>query len=175
MSDPTFLFEVNDLVLKKKILSLREHYDFEDLRGTKLGAAEGNILQFPPKFVLFDNHGSELMHLEGKMVSIRNQFTIYDNQGAELGTIKKKIAKLIGEEFWMEKNGVEFMRIYGDFTEHDYQFEVNGALVASVHKKWVTLRDQIDISITNEVDHRVIIGAVIVIEYLEVNERQNQH
>jgi len=175
MSDPNFLFEVNDLVLKKKILSLREHYDFEDLKGTKLGAAEGNILQFPPKFVLFDNHGSELMHLEGKMVSIRNQFTIYDNQGAELGTIKKKIAKLIGEEFWMEKNGVEFMRIYGDFTEHDYQFEVNGALVASVHKKWVTLRDQIGISITCEVDHRVIIGAVIVIEHIEVTERQNQH
>ena len=147
MSDPNFLFETNDIVLKKKILSVREHYDFEDLKGAKLGEADGNILQFPPKFVLFDNHGSELMHLEGKIVSIRNQFTIYDNQGDELGTIKKKIVKLIGEEFWVEKNGVEFMRLYGDFTEHDYQFEVDGALVASVHKKWVTLRDQIDISI----------------------------
>ena len=175
MSDSNFLFETNEIVLKKKILSVREHYDFEDLKGTKLGEAEGNILQFPPKFVLFDNHGSELMHLEGKIVSIRNQFTIYDNQGAELGTIKKKIVKLIGEEFWVEKNGVEFMRIYGDFTEHDYQFEVEGALVASVHKKWVTLRDQIEISITGEVDHRVIIGAVIVIEHIEVIERQNQH
>ena len=140
-----------------------------------MGAAEGNILQFPPKFVLFDNHGSELIHLEGKIVSIRNQFTIYDNQGDELGTIKKKIVKLIGEEFWVEKNGVEFMRIYGGFTEHDYQFEVDGALVASVHKKWVTLRDQIDISITGEVDHRIVIGAVIVIEHIEVTERQNKH
>jgi uncharacterized protein YxjI len=175
MSDPNFLFETNDIVLKKKILSVREHYDFEDLKGAKLGEAEGNILQFPPKFVLFDNHGSELMHLEGKIVSIRNQFTIYDNQGDELGIIKKKIVKLIGEEFWVEKNGVEFMRIYGDFTEHDYQFEIDGALVASVHKKWVTLRDQIDISITGEVDHRIVIGAVIVIEHIEVTERQNKH
>jgi len=157
------------------MLSVREHYDFEDLKGAKLGEAEGNILQFPPKFVLFDNHGSELMHLEGKIVSIRNQFTIYDNQGDELGIIKKKIVKLIGEEFWVEKNGVEFMRIYGDFTEHDYQFEIDGALVASVHKKWVTLRDQIDISITGEVDHRIVIGAVIVIEHIEVTERQNKH
>jgi uncharacterized protein YxjI len=175
MSDPNFLFETNDIVLKKKIFSFREHYDFEDLKSTKLGEAEGNILQFPPKFVLFDNHGSELIHLEGKIVSIRNQFTIYDNQGDELGTIKKKIVKLIGEEFWVEKNGVEFMRIYGDFTEHDYQFEVDGALVASVQKKWVTLRDQIDISITGEVDHRIVIGAVIVIEHIEVTERQNKH
>lgn len=71
----------------------------------------------------------------------------------------------------MEKGGVEFMRIYGNFTEHDYQMEVNGVQVASVHKKWVSVRDQFGVSITGEVDHRVIIGAVIAIEHLEVTER----
>ena len=67
------------------------------------------------------------------------------------------------------------MRIYGDFTEHDYRFEVDGAPVAFVHKKWVSLRDQIGISITGEVDHRIVLGAVIVIEHIEVSENQNQH
>lgn len=169
------LFETKDLVMKKKILSVREHYDFEDLTGAKLGEANGAILQFPPKFVVADNHGSELMHLEGKMLSFRSQFTIYDNSGAEIGTIKKKLAKLIGEEYWVEKNGVEFMRIYGDFTEHDYRMEVNGVQAAIVHKKWVSLRDQIDVSITGQVDSRVVIGAVIVIEHVEVTEKNNQH
>ena len=75
----------------------------------------------------------------------------------------------------MEKNWAELMRIYGDFTIHDYQFEVIGALVASFYKKWVALRDQIGLSITCEVDKRLIIAAVIVIEHLEANERQNQH
>ncbi len=89
-----------------------------------------------------------------------------------MGTIRKKIVKLIGEEYWVEKNGVEFMRIYGDFTEHDYRMEVDGVPVASVHKKWVSLRDQIDISVTEETYHRVVIGAVIVIEHIEVVERQ---
>ena len=115
------------------------------------------------------------MHLEGKMLSLRNQFTFYDNYGAELGTIKKKIVKLIGEEYWVEKNGVEFMRIYGDFTEHDYRMEVDGVPVAFVHKKWASLRDQIGISMTGEKDHRVFIGAVIVIEHIEVTERQRHH
>ena len=81
MSDPNFLFEINDVVMKKKILSVREHYDFEDLKGAPLGSAEANFLQIPPKFVLVDNHGSELMRLEGKMVSLRNEFAILDNQG----------------------------------------------------------------------------------------------
>jgi uncharacterized protein YxjI len=169
----SFLLEANDFIMKKKILSAREHYDFEDTAGNKLGEADGNFLQVPPKFVVKDTHGLELMHLQGKVFSLRREFTFYGSAGEELGTIKKKIAKLIGEEFWVEKNGIEFMRIYGDFTEHEYQMEVGGVPVASVHKKWVSVRDQLGVSITGDVDHRVVIGAVIVIEHVEVTERKS--
>jgi uncharacterized protein YxjI len=158
-------------VLKKKILSVREHYDLEDRTGTKLGEADGNLFQLPAKFVVVDTGGSEFMHLGGKVLSLRNQFTFYDNTGKELGIIKKKLAKLIGEEFWVEKDEIEFMRIYGNFTEHDYQMQVNGVQVASIHKKWVSVRDQLGVSITGEVDHRIVIGTVIVIEHVEVTER----
>ena len=173
MSSANSLFETNDLVLTKKILSVREHYDMEDRTGTKLGEADGNLFQLPAKFVVIDASGSERMHLEWKVLSFRNQFTFYDDARAELGTIKKKIVKLIGEEYWVERDGVEYMRIYGNFTEHDYQMEVNGVQVASIHKKWVSVRDQFGISITGEVDHRFVIGAMIVIEHTEVTERQS--
>ncbi len=166
-----YLLKINDFILKKRILSLREHYDLEDRSGTKLGEAEGNLIQLPARFVVIDSNGSEMMRLEGKVLSLRSQFTFYDNAGAELGTMKKKILKPIGEEFWLEKNGVEFMRIYGNFTEHDYQMQVNDIQVASVHRKWIAIRDTLEVSITGEVDHRVVIGAVIVIEHVEVTER----
>lgn len=171
LSGTNSLLGINDLVLKKKILSVHEHYDLEDRTGTKLGEADGNLFQLPAKFVLIDISGSELMHLEGKVFSLRKQFTFYDSTGKELGTIQKKLAKLIGEEFWVEKDGVEFMRIYGNFSEHDYQMQANGVQVASVHKKWFSVRDQLGVSITGEVDHRVVIGAMIVIEHVEVTER----
>jgi uncharacterized protein YxjI len=173
MSYATSLLEANDFVMKKKILSLREHYDFEDPSGTKLGEADGNFFQIPAKFVVMDTYGLELIHLEGKILSLRHQFTIRSPSGEELGTMKRKIAKLVGEEFWLEKNSAEFMRVYGNFTEHDYQMEVNGAPVASIHKKWVTVRDQFGVSITGDVDHRVVIGAVIVIEHIEVTEKSS--
>lgn len=175
MSGSNSLLEISDFVLKKKILSVREHYDLEDKAGMKLGEADGNLFQVPAKFVVVDINGSELMRLQGKVISLRKQFTFYDSAGGELGTIKKKIVKLIGEEFWVEKDGVEFMRVYGNFTEHDYQMEINGVQVASVHKKWVSVRDQLGVSITGEVDHRVVIGAVIVIEHIEVTERAHSY
>ena len=81
MSSANSLLGINDLVLKKKILSVREHYDLEDVTGTKLGEADGNLVQFPAKFVVKDTNGSELMHLDGKILSFRNQFTFIDEVG----------------------------------------------------------------------------------------------
>jgi hypothetical protein len=52
MSQPTYLLETNDFIMKKKIFSLREHYDFEDLTGTKIGEADGNLFQVLPNSTL---------------------------------------------------------------------------------------------------------------------------
>jgi uncharacterized protein YxjI len=120
MGSSSSLSEINDFVLKKKILSLREHYDLEDKNGTKLGEADGSLFQLPAKFMVIDTNGSELMHLEGKVLSFRDQFTFYDPSGAELGTIKKKILKPIGEEYWIQRNGVETICIYRDATDREY-------------------------------------------------------
>jgi len=169
----SFLLETTDFILQKKILSAREHYDFLDLKGSKLGEADGNIVQIPPKFNVKDEHDQELMRMQGKTFSLHREFTFYDSAGQEIATIKRKIVKLVGEEFWVEKNGQELMRIYGDFTEHDYRMDLNGTPVATVHRKWISLRDQLGVSITGEVDHRIVIGAVIVIEHVEVTERQS--
>jgi len=170
------LLEVNDFVLKKKSLFSGWHYDLEDTTGNKLGEANFNMhrvstLMFTPTFTVIDTNGSEVMHLEMKMPSSRIEYTFFDPAGAEIATIKKKILKFPGDEFWIEKNGVETMRIYGNFTEHDYKMEISGGTVASVHKKWFSTRDQLGVSITGEADHRVILGTVIVIEHVEVSER----
>lgn len=170
------LIEINEFVMNKKILSLNEHYDIEDKMGNKLGEADGNILQLPAKFIVLDANGLEFMHLTGELITLRYEFSFFDNANNNLGTIKRKIAKLIGEEFWIEKDGVEFMRIYGDFTKHEYMMEANGVEVATVHKRWISVRDQFEVAITGNVDHRVVLGAVIVVEHVQVIQaRQNQN
>ena len=161
--------------MSKKILSVREHYDFQDRSGLLVGQGEGNLIQLPAKFAVYDANRSELMNIQGKLVSLRHQFTFNDNAGSEIGTIKKKLMKLFGEEYWVEQNGNEFMRVYGNFTEHDYRMDVNKQQVAYVHKKWIAVRDSFGVSIIGNVDHRLVIGAIVVIEHLEVAERRNRH
>lgn len=152
---------------------MKEYYDPEDRNGIKLGEAESNLFQIPPKFVVKDINGLELMNIEDKTFSLGREFSLYDDTGKFLGTIKNKLLKLTGQEYWLEKKGVKFMRIFGNFTGLDYQIEVNGVQVATVHKKWFSVRDQIGLSIKGEtaVDHRVMLGALIVIVHIVVTKR----
>ncbi|HKT22332.1 MAG TPA: LURP-one-related family protein [Nitrososphaerales archaeon] len=158
--------------MNKKILSVREHYDIQSTSGSQLGEADGNFFQFPAKFVVQDSDGAEVMHVIGKLISLRREFEMYDPSGNLLAAIKKKMVKLIGSEYWLEQNGNQFARIYGNFVEHDYRIQVNGMDVAQVHKKWVSVRDSFDISVTGSVDRRLVLGSVIVIEHEEVTERR---
>jgi uncharacterized protein YxjI len=174
MSNTNPLLEADKIMLKKRIFSISEHYDFETPEGIKLGEADANLIQLPAKISVQDHSGVEIMKIEGKIISLRPEYTIHDPTGSELGTITKKMIKLIGNEFWIKKNNIEFMRIYGDFTEHEYKMTIKGDQVATVHRKWISLRDQLEITITGETDHRIILGAVIVIEHISYTERQNK-
>ena len=172
-SSGSSIIEATELLMTKKILSLREHYDIADRSGNILAKGEGNFIQIPAIFEVVDaRYGQMIMQIEGKVLTLHNQFTITDNLGMELGTIRKKLMKFIGEEFWIEKDGKELMRIYGNFLEHDYSMEMDGKVVARVHRQWVSIRDQYGISILGNIDHRLIVGATIVIEHIEVAERR---
>jgi uncharacterized protein YxjI len=183
---PQTLLEANELILIKKILSVRRHYDFVDLQGTKLGEADGNMVQVPPKFTVFDQQGNEIMHLRGKEFSKQKEYIFYSSTNEQIGSIKSYETN--EAQFWVEKDGQQFMNIHQEFPFKstletmastpkpsdllkpmlNYVMEVNGQLVVKVHRKWLTLRNQIKFSITGNVDHRLVIGAIIVIEHVLV-------
>jgi uncharacterized protein YxjI len=174
LAGPT-IFNTNEIVMKKRIISLRESYDIEDRSGSRLAEGEGNFIQFPAVFQVRDpRSNTQIMEIEGKVITLQKQFTIKDNTGVNLGTIRKKIVKLVGREFWIERDGAELMRIYGNFLDHDYAMEVGGQQVASVHRKWVSIRDQFGISIPGSVDHRLVVGATIVIEHIMLEEERER-
>src|SRR5262245_35001833 len=65
------LLQLNEFSMNKKILSIREHYDFQDRNGANVGEGDGNLIQLPAKFVVYDTNHSELMSVTGKIIQIR--------------------------------------------------------------------------------------------------------
>ena len=90
------LLEANDFIIQKKILSAHEHYDFLDLQGNKLGEADGNLIQVPPKFAITDSHRVPLMQLQGKTLSLHREFTLYTPRRRGAGNNKEEGSERLG-------------------------------------------------------------------------------
>lgn len=181
------LLEANELILIKKILSVRRHYDFFDLQGNKLGEAEGNMVQIPPKFSVIDNNGIEVMRLQGKEFSKDKTYTFTSSSGEQIGTIKASL-KMGDIQFLVEKDGQQIMIIHREQSSKstleslvslptpdellgpmlNYIIEADGQAAAKFHRKWPAIRNQIKLSITGEIDHRLVIGSIIVVEHVDV-------
>ena len=99
LSEVNTLLTAKEIILRKKMISMIEHYDVEDRDGTRIGEAEGNLFQIRPKFVVKDIYDSKLMYIEGKTFSLTMEFSFYDNAGKFLGTMKNKLLKLKGQEY----------------------------------------------------------------------------
>jgi uncharacterized protein YxjI len=181
------LLEAKEFYLIKKILSVRRHYDFLDLQGNRLGEADGNLVQIPAKFSVFDRNGTEVLQITGKAFSNDGTYTFYDSSGEQIGSIRAIFQKE-GSQFLVEKDGLQLMRIHRQLSSKptlqslvslstpdelldpllNYVVEVDDKTVAKFHRKWPALRHQISLSITEEVDHRLVIGSVIVVEHVDV-------
>lgn len=181
------LLEAKEFILTKKILSVRTHYDFLDLQGNKLGEAYGNLVQIPSKFSAFDSKGTQVIQIAGKAFSNDRTYTFYNSSGEQIGTIKAIFQKE-GSQFFVYKGERQLMHIHRQTSSKsaleslvslanpdellgpllNYVVEVDGQTVAMFHRKWPALRHQIVLSITGEVDHRLVIGSVIVVEHVDV-------
>jgi uncharacterized protein YxjI len=111
--------------------------------------------------------------MQGKTLSLSREFTIYGSSGEALATIKKKVETFAYQEYLVEKDGGESMRVHGDFTNHKYPVDSAGQNVTVVHGKWVSMRDQMCVSITGSIDHRIVIGVAIIIEHIDVTQQSS--
>ena len=182
------LLEANELILVKKILSVRTHYDFVDVQGKKLGEADGNLVQNPPEFTIFDSKDVEIMRLQREQLPKNKDYTFYSYSGEKIGTIKQ-ISGTDAAQFLVEKEGRQLMKIYPENSSKStleslvslptpeelfrpllkYIMEADGQIVATVQMKWrPTIRNQVELSIIGNVDHRIVIGGLIVIEQVAV-------
>ncbi|HYO61809.1 MAG TPA: LURP-one-related family protein [Actinomycetota bacterium] len=149
-----------------------------------------------PAFSVTDEAGSEVYRVEGKALRMREQLWIRDLEGREVAFVEQKGAlrpsfeitsggallatmsprhKLFKLHFVLTdaRTGAEtFAR--GNLSGYEYDFERNGAVVATVRKKrrWT---DRYALGVSDGEDDVVYIGAVLVIDaFLAEAERRRR-
>ena len=145
------------------------------------------------RFKVYDEAQQVIYEAHDKFFSIRNRTTLYDLQGHVVLELTRKIFSFVNT-YYLNINGEKEvsisrkffdlrprfyftgldLQVEGDFFAHDYNIILNGAIIATIHKKWLAWSDTYEIDVKDE-DHQILaIGVVLAIDCIfEDHQKSN--
>ena len=149
-------------VMQEKLVSFGDDYVIRDESGREAFRVDGKVLTIRDALVLEDAAGNRLANIHKKLLSIGKTYEISREGGPDI-SIRKNLFSPLHCKFHVDAGGDE-LEARGDLLDHEYSFTRNGREVASVSKRWLSIRDTYGIDIADGEDHALIVACAVAID-----------
>ncbi len=150
--------------MRERAFAIGDDFWVEDEQGDRAFKVDGKALRIRKTFRLEDATGRELATIKEKMVSVRDKMVI-DLADGRSATVSKRLLG-IRQRYNVDVDGGADLQAKGNFVEHDYEVESDGATVARISKKWFRVRDTYGIEVEPGVDAALIVAVAVCIDEL---------
>jgi len=150
-------------VIKERFFSIGDDFDVLDEHGAKVFHVDGKVFSVRNKVVIEDASGHEVATLHRHLVALRPTYEIRIG-GEKAAEVRKKLLTPFRDKFTIDVPGPDDLEMKGDLLDHEYVIERGGTEVASVSKRWLTIRDTYAVQVTAGVDPLLIIGSVLALD-----------
>ncbi|MEU1587007.1 LURP-one-related family protein [Micromonospora sp. NPDC005710] len=150
-------------VIRERFFSVGDDFDVLDEHGNKVFHVDGKVLSVRNKVVIEDASGQEVATLHRHLVALRPTYEIRIG-GEKAAEVRKNLLTPFRDKFTIDVPGPDDLEMKGDLLDHEYVIERDGTEVASVSKRWLTIRDTYAVKVTAGVDPLLIIGSVLALD-----------
>jgi uncharacterized protein YxjI len=157
------MFRRSLFLLRQKILAIASKYDIMDQGGNVIGKAEAKVLSIGPKITVYDDSDRETLKVDGNLT--RTKFDVTQPGGAKICTIRRPLVSFRPSLEVADPNDQTILRGSGKLVKHDFKLEDNsGKMVVKAHESWASIADSYAIELTGEVDPRIALAFVLVVD-----------
>ena len=149
--------------MRQRLISIGEDYTIEDDGGRPVYRVDGKVLRIRETFVIEDMGGREVATIREKKLAIRDSMKIL-RDGKTIATVKKALISPFTDRFDVEVEGGADLKVKGDLLDHDYEIRRDGDTVATVSKRWFTIRDTYGIDIAPGEDDALILAVAVALD-----------
>ncbi|WP_127508269.1 LURP-one-related/scramblase family protein [Actinoplanes solisilvae] len=150
-------------VIRERFFSIGDDFDVLDEHGNKVYHVDGKVLSVRDKVVIEDPSGDEVATLHRHLVALRPTYEIRIG-GEKAAEVRKKLFTPFRERFTIDVPGPDDLEMKGDLLDHEYVIERDGVEVASVSKRWLTIRDTYAVQVAPGIEPLLIIGSVLALD-----------
>mgnify|MGYP003585119246 CR=1 FL=1 len=149
--------------MREKLMSIGDDSWIEDSNGQRAFKVDGKALRVRDTFKLKNADGDVVAEIQERAVRVRDTMEI-ERPGGNV-TVKKALVG-IRDRFAIDVDGGPDMKAKGNFVDHEYEIERDGATVATISKKWFRVRDTYGVEIAPGEDVAMILAITVCIDNL---------
>jgi uncharacterized protein YxjI len=157
-------------LIRERLFRLGEDSDITDEHGRPVLRVDGKVLSLRNRLVLRDPHGREVAQVQRKLVALvpTYQISLAGREGAE---VRKHLFTPFGDRFTIDVPGPDDLEMAGDLLDHEFTIRRGDQPVATVSKRWFSMRDTYAVEVAAGQDDLLVLASVLALDLAEDQER----
>jgi uncharacterized protein YxjI len=158
-------------LIRERFFRLGEDSDITDDAGRRVLHVDGKVLTLHDRLVLRDPEGNEVAQVHRKLVSLRPTYKVTVG-GQEAAEVRKHLFTPFGDRFTIDVPGPDDLEMRGNLFDHEFTIQRGDQTVATVSKRWFSMRDTYAVDVAAGEDHLLILASVLALDLAEDRERE---
>jgi uncharacterized protein YxjI len=157
-------------LVRERFFRLGEDSDITDEQGRPVLQVDGKVLSLRKRLVVRDPEGREVAQVQRKLIAMRPTYEI-SIAGRRAAEVRKRLFTPFGDRFTIDVPGPDDMEMTGDLLDHEFTIRRGDQTVATVSKRWFSVRDTYAVDIAADQDDLLLLASVLALDLAEDQER----
>ena len=160
-------------LIRERFFRLGEDSDITDEQGRPVFHVDGKVLSLRNRLIIRDPEGREVAQVQRKLAALRPTYKVTIG-GEEAAEIRKRMFTPFGDRFTIDVPGPDDLEMAGDLFDHEFTIRRGDQVVATVSKRWFSMRDTYAVDVAADQDDLLILASVLALDLAEDQERKQQ-
>ena len=157
-------------LIRERLFRLGEDSDITDEHGRPVLQVDGKVLSLRKRLVVRDPEGREVAQVQRKLIAMRPTYEI-SIAGRRAAEVRKRLFTPFGDRFTIDVPGPDDLEMIGDLLDHEFTIRRGDQTVATVSKRWFSVRDTYAVDIAADQDDLLLLASVLALDLAEDQER----
>jgi uncharacterized protein YxjI len=160
-------------LIRERFFRLGEDSEITDEQGRAAFQVDGKVLSLHDRLIIRDPEGREVAQVHRKLAALRPTYKVTIG-GEEAAEVRKRLFTPFGDRFTIDVPGPDDLEMAGDLFDHEFTIRRGDQVVATISKRWFSMRDTYAVDVAAGEDHLLILASVLALDLAEDQERR-QH
>ena len=157
-------------LIRERFFRLGEDSDILNEAGQPVYQVDGKVLTLRDTLIVRDLAGHEVAQVRRRLVALRPTYEIALG-GQDAAEIRKHFFSPFVDRFTIDIPGPDDLEMTGNLFEHEFTITRGGQTVATVSKRWFSLRDTYGVDIAPRANDLLVLASVLALDLAEDRER----